>query len=143
MWGDREGFLGSPPVEVTDEVGLEVGRGPPQHQPLGGQPLPLARLPLQVGVAQGHADVRQQPGQRAQLQQGLLGRKVSHVSPPTPSTPVTYPLGGRGGWDPNDLPWWDTGGWDINDLPWCDTTGWDPNDLPLGARGGWDPSDVP
>ena len=69
--GLRWGF-GVPPVEVTDEVGLEVGRGPPQHQTLGGQPLPLAGLPLQVGVAEGDADVGQQAGQRAQLQQGFL-----------------------------------------------------------------------
>lgn len=110
-WGDTAGgSQESPPVEVADEVGLEVGRGPPQHQPLGGQPLPLARLPLQVGVAQGHADVRQQPGQRAQLQQGLLGGRSATRPHPNPRHPSNLPWWDVRGWDPNDLPWWDLGG---------------------------------
>ena len=68
VWGP-----GCSPVEVPHHVALHLGRRAPQHHRLRPGPLALtAWLPLDVGVPQSCADVVEEPGQWAQLQEGFL-----------------------------------------------------------------------
>lgn len=70
-----------PPVNIPHHEVLELGRDSPVETGPRQQPLRLpvlhplslvARLPLQVRVAQGDADVVEEAGQRTQLDDGIL-----------------------------------------------------------------------
>lgn len=71
----------SVPVKIPHHEVLELGGNAPVEAGPGQQPVRLpvrhpvglmARLPLEVGVTQGHADVVQEAGQRTQFDNGVL-----------------------------------------------------------------------
>lgn len=71
---------GRSPIEVPHHVALHLGRRPSQHHGLRPSPFTLAAwLPLDVRVPQGCADVIEEPGQWAQLQEGFLEGQGCHL----------------------------------------------------------------
>lgn len=93
--GHRCGVPQCSPVEVPHHVALHLGRRAPQHHGLRPRPLALAaRLPLDIGVPQSCADVIEEPGQWAQLQEGLLEGEGCYLGAKCPA--LHGPQRGRG-----------------------------------------------